>query len=501
MTIKKLIFNTLHIIMLLAGFTAAAQQQSPAPAPTLEQLRQSALENNKQLKISEEKVLESEALRQAALSQFFPKVSANGTYLHNSRNLQLLSDDQQQRINNMGTTLQNNLTDHLTETLSEELNFDPVFLRRIISRIGTTQAAADLNAIGQDITTALNIDLTNIYAGAVSVSQPLYMGGKLRALYSAARLSGQLAEVQHDKESDDLLLSVDEAYWRVVSLQNKQQLAQQYYNLVSKLSNDVDAMLEAEVATMAEVTQVRVKLNEAQMQLTKANLGLTLSRMVLNQICGLPLDSTYCLTEQPTTAQIQPTQLPEMEEVYSHRKELQMLELGKGIADAGVRAATSMLLPNIGLTGNYVLTNPNIYNGYQNTFAGMFTAGVVVNVPICHPDAIFAVKAAKHRRNQVQYQIEEARDKIALQVSKLHFESLMANEKLAEAQNALANAEENLQLANESFAAGLASTSDLMQAQTAWLAAKTEVADAEIELRMNRLYLQQATGESLVNEN
>lgn len=63
-----------------------------------------------------------------------------------------------------------------------------------------------------------------------------------------------------------------------------------------------------------------------------------------------------------------------------------------------------------------------------------------------------------------------------------------------QAQSNLENAEENLRLADESFDAGVISSSDLMAAQTAWLSAKSEVVDAEIETRMDYLYLQQALG-------
>lgn len=480
---------------MLALFSAGCCEKSLAQQTlTLERCRSLALSANKEHKIAEEKVAETEALRQMALCQFFPTLTANGTYLYNHKNLQLLSDEQQSRINNMGSTLQDNFTNNIVEWASSELSFDPVFLRRIISRIGATNAANDLNAIGNDITDALNIDMTNIFAGAVSVTQPIYMGGKLRSLYRTARLANELAQVQCDKDAEDLTIAVDEAYWRVISLLHKQQLAQQYYDLLTQLSSDVDAMVEAEVATMADQTTVRVKQNEAKMNLTKANIGLSLSRMVLNQICGLPLNSIFIFDEDTELVKYQPLSDINMDEVFANRKEVKMLEISKSIANEGVKGAASTLLPNIGLTGSYAVSNPNFYNGYQKEFGGMLTAGVVVNIPICHPSSFFALKAAKHKQNEVQYQLDDACDKITLQVNKLNYQLLMANEKFHQAQSSLANAEENLRLADESFKSGLISTTELMQAQTAWLSAKTDITDAEIDIRMSYLYLQQAIG-------
>ena len=466
---------------------------------TLDECRHRALEANKGLKIQQEKVAEADALEKMALSQFFPKLSVNGTYIWNQKNVRLLSDEQEDRINHMGTTATNRVETNVQERL-EARGMDPGLAAELASLFGRTDAEADLNAVGRDITDAMNINMTHLVAGAATVTQPLYMGGKLRALYKSAHAVNELAQIQYSQKEEEQLIAVDEAYWRVISLQHKQRLAQQYCDLLTKLSQDVDAMVDAEVATQADRTKVRVKLNEAQMNLTKASNGVTLSRMLLNQMCGLPLNAEYELLEDTVLSNFQPMNDVDMQQVWDNRKEMKMLQLSDKMAEAGVQAATAALLPNVGLTGSYVVTNPNMYNGFQKEFGGMFTAGVVVNIPIGHADAIYALKAAKHRRKEVQYQVAEAQEKIELQVNKLNFELQVANEKMRQAQSNLANAEENLRLADESFKAGVASASDLMQAQTAWLSARTEVSDAEIEIRMSHLYLCQAIGATQANQ-
>jgi outer membrane protein TolC len=171
-----------------------------------------------------------------------------------------------------------------------------------------------------------------------------------------------------------------------------------------------------------------------------------------------------------------------------------MLRISDSVAQQGVRMARAGLLPNIAATGGYLMTSPNVFNGFENALSGTLMAGVVVNIPILHPGAIYLLKAAKHRKREVELQMSEAQEMIALQVNKLTYEHELAHKKLAQATSNLANAEENLKLADESFKAGMASSSDLMAAQTVWLQAKGEVLDAEIEIEMSRLYLNQALG-------
>lgn len=88
-------------------------------------------------------------------------------------------------------------------------------------------------------------------------------------------------------------MNTDQAYWQVISLINKKKLAQSYLQLVSQLDSDVDKMITEGVATKADGLSVKVKVNEAEMKLTQVDNGLSLSKMVLCQLCGLPLMMKY----------------------------------------------------------------------------------------------------------------------------------------------------------------------------------------------------------------
>ena len=90
--------------------------------------------------------------------------------------------------------------------------------------------------------------------------------------------------------------------------------------------------------------------------------------------------------------------------------------------------------------------------------------------------------------------MQDAKEKIQLQVNKTEFELEVAKEKLTQTQANLENANENLRMANEAFAAGVMTANDVMTAQTAWLSANNDVIDAEIEVNMCELYYKQAIG-------
>ena len=81
-----------------------------------------------------------------------------------------------------------------------------------------------------------------------------------------------------------------------------------------------------------------------------------------------------------------------------------------------------------------------------------------------------------------------------LQVQKLGYELNVARKKLEEAVSNAAYAEETLRMAEESFKAGVLNSNDLLAAQTSWRSAQSDLIDAMIEIKMDELYLKQATG-------
>ena len=107
-----------------------------------------------------------------------------------------------------------------------------------------------------------------------------------------------MPEIWADAFAENVICEVDQAYWLVVSLKSKERLAESYLDLVTKLDDDVKKMLKQGVATNATLLSVDVKVNEANVALTKVRNGLVLARMALAQLCGEPIDEPMILADE-----------------------------------------------------------------------------------------------------------------------------------------------------------------------------------------------------------
>ena len=243
------------------------------------------------------------------------------------------------------------------------------------------------------------------------------------------------------------------------------------------------------IATKADVLSVKVKVNEAEMTLTKVDDGLTLSRMLLCQLCGLDLSSTFTLAdekEEDLSPAAVPTHDIDINAVYENRPEIRSLELANRIYQQKIKLTRADYLPSIALIGGYMATNPSVFNSFEKKFKGMWNVGVTVSLPIWHwGEGMYKVKSAKSEARIAQYQLQDAKEKIELQVNQTAFQVNEAAKKLTMAEKNLEKANENLRYATLGFEEGVIPASNVLEAHTAWLSAQSEKIDAQIDVKLN----------------
>jgi outer membrane protein TolC len=462
---------------------------------SLDSCRELAMNNNKELLMSNEQIRSAHYQHKAAFTNYLPKISATGAYIHTQKNLSLISDQQASALNNMGTTVGGAVQQYAQQIATAYPELVP-----LISSLGVS-LTDPLNAVGSEIAGALQPHTRNMYTGAITLTQPLFMGGKIRAYNKITGYVEDIAQLQHNASAQEVILNTDQAYWQVVSLVNKKKLAESYLKLLQQMSADVDRMIAEGVATKADGLSVSVKVNEAEMTLTKVDDGLSLARMLLCQLCGLDLSTPIALTDEvmediPTTvAALSPTDSTIINKVYATRPEIQALELGKKVYQQKITVARADYLPSLVLTGGYLISNPSLFNGFEQKFRGMWNVGVAVQIPIWNwGEGIYKVKAAKAEARMAEYQLDDVKEKVKLQVNQAAFKVNEAVKRLATSQKNMEKANENLRYASLGFEEGVIPTLNLLEAQTAWLSAHSEKIDAQIDVKLTDTYLKKSLG-------
>ncbi len=462
---------------------------------TLDSCRAMALRNNKQLGVAKVKQEASTNMRKSARTQYLPKVNAVGGYMWMNKEISILNDDQKVALSNLGTSATSKLQDALAPLVS---TLPAETQAKIAGDMG--QFAGVLNQVGTGIVDGFRTDTRNMFAGAVTVTQPVFMGGAIVAANKMADINEQMAANSLDMKTQGTLYHIDQVYWQVVSLRHKQTLAESYVALVKKLKGDVQKMIDQGVATKGDGLSVSVRVNEAEMALTQVTDGLELSKMLLCQLCGLPEDEDIVLADEASEElSVKSEDLATAEAgadvAFENRPELKVLQNTVDLSLQTTNVLKAGNLPQVMLTGGYAVTNPNTFNGFQKKFGGVWNVGVVVRVPIWNwGDVMYKVRASKGATAMARLELDDAREMISLQVRQNNFKVKEAQKKLTMAQSNVANADENLRMANLAFKEGVASITTVMEAQTAWNQAQSQKIDAEIGVKLSQVELQKALG-------
>lgn len=429
---------------------------------SLDSCRNMAIENNKGLRMADMQRQAAHYTRKSASTSYLPKISATGIYMHTGKELSLLSDEQK-------TTL---------------------------SHIGDAISTPALNSVGQGLVDALHTDTRNMAGAAVMLTQPIYMGGKIRAYNNITRLAEQIAGDKYNLRYQELIVAVDETYWNIVQLTARKRLAEGYLNLVKTLDNDVDQLIGEGFATKADGLSVKVKVNEAKVSIIQVNNGIEILKMRLCELCGLPMDTAITLADENCEdLPVSDYDYTDNTESWVNQPELSALSASVRIHDEKIKLARSEFLPTVALTGGYFANYPSVFNSFEKKFKGTWNIGVAVNIPLLTwGDRSYKTKAAKAEAAAARFEFDETREKIELQVSQNRQKVHEARERYAASLSSQAEADENLRYATLGLKEGVIPLSNVLEAQTAWLSAKANLISADIDLRLAYVYLRKSLG-------
>lgn len=450
--------NLMFLFMLLFVPTIAATPR----VLSLDSCHTLAVDNNKELRMADMQKLSAYYNRKSAFTNYLPKVSATGIYMHTGKELSLLSDEQ----------------------------------KSTLSGIGDALSKPTLNSVGQGIVEALRTDTRNMGGAAVMLTQPIYMGGKIRAYNNITKYAEKIASDKQNLKYQELIVEVDETYWNIVALTARKKLAESYRELVNTLDRDIQQMIAEGFATKSDGLSVKVKVNEANVAIIQVDNGIEILKMRLCQLCGLPLDTRFVLADEDSDAMNSPeVSAMNLPESWENRPELSALKSSVKIHDEKVNIARSEFMPNVALTGGYFASNPSVFNGFEKKFKGTWNVGVAVNIPlVTWGDRSYKVKAARAEANATKFNLEETEEKIELQVNQCRQRVTEARERYTTALSSQAEADENLRYATLGMKEGVIPVSNVIEAQTAWLSAKTTLITSDIDLRLAYVYLKKSLG-------
>jgi len=471
---KQSVVTLLILIVCLTTVYAQqeiSQQELSSKKLSLQECRHMALQNNIENNIAKEQITAASYKVAAYKANYLPKISATGLYLYSD------------------ATLAKTIEGGMLPT------FVPDGTGNMVSNSGF--------AFMPDI--PLELKLSGTYNGSIRVEQPIYTGGKVTAAYKMAKTGHEMAQINETLCASQVILLCDEAYWNCVKAKAMIETALQYKETLNELQRMVQNAVDEGMTHRKDLLSVQVKMNEAQLNLTRAQNGYRLATMNLNHITGLPLNNSTEVTESfEQSASQQDFYMTSKSDSFNKtldsfditlRPEYKLLTNQVEIKKQQVNLARSEFLPNVGIMGIYGYTNGLKMDGEKLINGTNFAALLSVNIPIFHwGEGKNKIKEAKLQSSIAQMQLNDSQQKMTLEATKAINELNEAALEVTLSSKSVEQAQENMNVSKERYSAGMETLANYMEAQTIWQNAISTLINAKASLHLSKTKYLKATG-------
>lgn len=332
------------------------------------------------------------------------------------------------------------------------------------------------------------------YGASLSLVQPVYSGGALKAGYEKARTEHELSQYEQQCIINNVLYEADVYYWKKVASQEIAAVNRAYRESVAMLVTVVKDRVEEGYTDRNDLLMAEVKLNDAEYRLTQSYNDAEVARMSMNSFSGIPFEEEI-RTDSVVVALTEVQQIPgAMEYALFSRPELQIAIRQTAIQTSAVRIANAHYLPqfSIGFDGNF--SSP----GYD--FTRDPDPNYVVYARLSIP--VFEWGKRKYTRRSGRYSVNIARenqqkitDHIRLEIETALYTYSQAVQKVILTESSLAKAADNERLTMDKYKEGNISIVEVINAQLYHLDARINYIQSKLNAQIARSNVERATGQ------
>ena len=439
--------GVLVVIALLGAFLSVArafagppspaaspgQAQNPRPAPaaqvrtlTIDQALEEAVSRNEALKVSQERLHESQARVSEAKAAFLPSLNLNFLY---------------------------------TPAQASPALKIPAGI------FGPNEQTFRANFVRENV---MRFDL----------SQPLYTGGRLANAYAAQAATEESSRLEVDRARQSLTLQVYEAFYAALMNDQGIRVSEEGVTIAQKHLELAKARFEAGSAARLDVLRAEVELSNAKTRLIRARSAADVSyqtlRTVLSLPQGEPLQLAGSLDDIPS---LPPAAV--LENALTSRADIRSLGQQREAAQRLVSLANAELKPMLALSGNVQYQEDGLSSLMRGSNQS-YQFGLNLAVPLFNAPTVAAKRgAATARVKQAEHAANAALDNARLEVASASRELDAAREIVSTEQKAVEMAREGLSIAEVSYENGVITSTELNDARLSLLETEWELMQAK----------------------
>lgn len=342
--------------------------------------------------------------------------------------------------------------------------------------------------------------LYNNYTFKLGFTQPLFTGFKLLSSRSAAKYNLQASESDYSKEQNEVAFNIYNAYWNYYKAEEVRNVIAQTLQQIENHLRDTRNFYEQGLVSNNDLLKLEVQYSNTQLMLIEAENNLKIAKIAFNKELGIDLDAQTKVAATEKSMSLVNYDLSEIiNEAINNRYELKSLAYRVEGSKEGITAAKSSLFPSVYLSGNYYYSNPNPrFQPAKDEFNYNWDVGVTLSWDVWNWGLTSSqVSQAEQTKIQLETNYDQLKENIRMEVHSNYLNLLKTEEKVKVNKIALEQALENYRITAEKYNLQLASSTDLIDAETLKLQAETNLKAAEVDYQISKVRLEKSLGKRI----
>ena len=356
----------------------------------------------------------------------------------------------------------------------------------------------DIDMMGMDLR------MRGMYMAGITLTQPIYTGGKIMAGKRMARIGEAAAGEQLRMTRMDVLVDADNAYWTCIAVDRKVRMLESYCAQMDTLYDQMSGSLSAGMIIENDLLRIKAKQSEIHYQLQKARNGADLCRLSLCRLIGV--DDTTAIVPTDTTWVVADPGL--LTASIDNRPELTLLKQQVEVGRQQIKSTRAEMLPTVGLSAGYTYYGNiklnslvDVGNGTMMPYSQEFRDGIgmvmlAVKVPLFHWGEVHKkVRKARYELRSAELELQKNTRLLNLEVQQAIRNVQDGYRLVGTAETGVEQALENLRVMRNRYESSMATLTDLLDAQSQWQQAESNLIEAHTQYKIYETQYLRATGQ------
>jgi len=307
-----------------------------------------------------------------------------------------------------------------------------------------------------------------LYQATLSINEPIFNGHRYRYAKQSANLLIQSSKLDAEKDKDEIVYNVINAYINFYKIQQNQKIVAQNLEDVDQKLTEIKKYESQGLATKNDVLRFQLQKSNIQLQQIELDNNRKVVNYNLNILLGLPENTTVQVQDVAYKLDLNDRPDVYMKQALQDRKEFGSLSYQDKIADVNIRKVHDEKLPTVGIGGNLYYINPSkALVPKTATYLAPFVVGVNASWDIT---GFFKNKNKLTEANLQKQEVAATRDlltdQVKMDVNRSYTQYQQTLEKIKVLNDAVAQATENERITESKYKNNLVTTTDRIDAQT-----------------------------------